>query len=334
MIAEFWTWWRQHLLELVPERYRASGSVDALVVDASLPTGVRLARRRRGQEALLGPRLDGVARPGEPVILRLGAEQVLERQVVLPLAAERDPERLLGYDMERLTPFAADEVYWGCAVESRDRALGRLVLRLALVPKAAVAALIEQMAASGVRPGLIEATTATGTRTIRLDHDDGGRRLITPPRVAIALAAFAGIVLISPLLRQSLEFSEAQARLDALAPRFQTVEALRARINGAGGGDAVAREAARLGDTLAALGAITEILPDDSYLTEFTMRERKMTLSGLSASAPKLISALSADARIRNPAFTAPVTRAENGHNDVFSIRADLANPAATGAAR
>jgi hypothetical protein len=32
---------------------------------------------------------------------------------------------------------------------------------------------------------------------------------------------------------------------------------------------------------------------------------------------------LSADPRVKNPAFTAPVTR-ENNH-DVFSIRADLA---------
>ena len=74
-----------------------------------------------------------------------------------------------------------------------------------------------------------------------------------------------------------------------------------------------------------ALAAITEILPDDSYLTEFTMRERKITLAGQASSAPKLISALSADPRIRNPAFTAPVTRNENNRNDVFAIRADLA---------
>ena len=85
----------------------------------------------------------------------------------------------------------------------------------------------------------------------------------------------------------------------------------------------MAAETRRLGDALGALAAVTEILPDDSYLTEFTMRERKLTLSGLSASAPKLISLLSGDPRIRNPAFTAPVTRAETGHNDVFTIRAE-----------
>jgi general secretion pathway protein L len=128
-------------------------------------------------------------------------------------------------------------------------------------------------------------------------------------------------------VRQSFDISAATARLDSLAPRMREVDALRRRISGAGaGGDAVANEQRRLGDVLEALAAITELLPDDSHLTEFTMRERKMTLSGQSASAPRLISALSSDPRIANPAFTAPVTRADNGHSDVFSIRADLAN--------
>jgi general secretion pathway protein L len=143
----------------------------------------------------------------------------------------------------------------------------------------------------------------------------------------MALAGLALLVVAGPFLRQSLDLAGAEHRLDALAPRMHEVDALRRRIAGAGaGGDAVARENRRLGDMLEALAAVTEILPDDSYLTEFTMRERKMTLSGQSASAPRLISALSADPRIRKPGFTAPVTRADSGHNDVFSISAELAN--------
>ena len=118
--------------------------------------------------------------------------------------------------------------------------------------------------------------------------------------------------------------SEAQARLEALAPRMRLVDELHHRIAGAGaGGEAVVAETRRLGDMLGALAAVTDLLPDDSYLTEFDTRERKMTLSGMSSSAPKLISALSQGTRVKNPAFTAPVTR-ENNH-DVFSIRADLA---------
>ncbi len=340
MLVEFFSWWRQHLLELVPERFRAGaeGQANALVVDATMPGTLTLHRRRRGVETRAGGvRLDEPGLPslraainqranGEPVLLRLPASNVLERPVSLPLAAERDPERVLGYEMERLTPFAADEVYWGWTVLARDRARSRLMVRLTFVPRAAVNDLIETLSALAGRPRLIEALTPAGLRSIRLQHDrpSGRAALFTGRNAAYGLAALLLLVIVSPFLRQSLQMAEAQGRLDALTPRMRLVDQLHRRIAGAGaGGEAVVAETRRLGDMLGALAAVTDLLPDDSYLTEFNTRERKMTLSGMSSSAPKLIGALSGGARVRNPAFTAPVTRESN--HDVFSIRADLA---------
>ncbi len=341
MLAEFFTWWRQHLLELVPEALSrgTSPQANALVVDATTPGWLTLHRRRRGVESrqsqlrlddpgLLSLRAALNGRPGgEAVLLRVPGETVLERPVVLPLAAERDVERVLAYDIERLTPFTADEVFWACDIEARDRARSRLQLRLTLIPRASVQDLIDTLSDCGGRPSLIEAATASGTRVIRLQHTMAANRIarLSPQAAAAVLAALAAFVVISPFLRQSLDLSEAQAQLDGLAPRIALVNTLRSRIAGAGaGGDAVASETKRLGDMMEAIAAITEILPDDSYLTEFTMRERKMTLTGQSVSAAKLISALSADPRIRNPAFNASVTKAQNQH-DEFVIRADLA---------
>jgi general secretion pathway protein L len=341
VLAEFFTWWRQNLLELVPDPWRggSNGQANALVVETTAPGSLTLQRRRRFLETnagqlhldepgLLSLRTAFNQRQGnEPVILRLPAAALLERPVTLPLAAERDPERVLGYEMERLTPFTADEVYWGYALESRDRARNRVTMRLTYVPKTQVTDWIDMLARAGGRPSLIEAQTEHGPRIIRLQHDRpaGRAALFTPRNIGLALAGLAVLVLISPFLRQSLDMQSAQARLDALQPRMQLVDALRHRIAGAGaGGEAVVNETRRVGDMLGALAAVTDILPDDSYLTEFTMRERKMTLSGMSASAPKLISALSGDARVKNPAFTAPVTR-DGKSLDVFTIRADLA---------
>jgi general secretion pathway protein L len=343
VLVEFFTWWRQQLLDLVPESLRqGSGpAANALVADATTPGLIALRRRRRGTETRVADiRLDEPGLPtlhaalngrpsGEPVILRLPAHMLLERTVTLPLVAERDLERVLTYDMERLTPFTSEEVYWGFGVQTRDRARARLLVRLSLVPRPAAQVHIDQLAACGGRPSLIETETDSGPRTIRLAHTPTAGRIgrLTPRTAAAVLAGLTALVMAGPFLRQSLALAAAENRLDALAPRMHEVDTLRRRIAGIGtGGDAVARENRRLGDMLAALAAVTEILPDDSYLTEFTMRERKMTLSGQSASAPRLISALSADPRIRKPGFTAPVTRADSGHNDVFSISAELAN--------
>jgi general secretion pathway protein L len=342
LLGEFFRWWGAHLLASVPARLRqAAGSADAIIADAGTAGMLLLSRRRRGVEQRLGQmRLDEPAPPAlraalngrphaEPVVLRLPANTVLERSVVLPLAAERDPERILGYEMERLTPFTADEVYWGWGIEDRDRIRSRLVVRLTLIPRTALTGLIGLLAGIGARPGVLEAPTPAGTRLIALSHESpaGAGKFLSTRVLMAVVVTLAVAAIVSPYLRQSLELSQLQDQIDGMAPQVRKAEALRRDINGAGAGnDAVLAETRRLGDGLEAIAAITDILPDDSYLTEFTMRERKMTLSGLSASAPRLISSLSTDARIRNPAFTAPVTKSETNHLDVFSIRAELAN--------
>jgi general secretion pathway protein L len=69
---------------------------------------------------------------------------------------------------------------------------------------------------------------------------------------------------------------------------------------------------------------VTRILPDDTFLTDFALRERQMTISGRSASAPRLITLLSADPTLRNTSFAAPVTRIEGATADVFSIKTEI----------
>jgi general secretion pathway protein L len=104
------------------------------------------------------------------------------------------------------------------------------------------------------------------------------------------------------------------------------VEALRRGIAaGDAGRNILAKEQERTGNVLQILAVVTRILPDDTYLTDFSLRERKMTLSGRSASAPRLITGLSADPAIANTAFAAPVTRIEGATSDVFSIKAEVA---------
>ena len=143
MLGEFFEWWGRQLLELVPRRLRGETSGgDGLIVDATQQGLLTLLARRRGTEGRIGQiRLDEKAQASlrqavagragrDSLRLRLPGATVLERSVTLPLAAERDLERVLGYEMERLTPFTAAEVFWGFATEERDRARARLALRL------------------------------------------------------------------------------------------------------------------------------------------------------------------------------------------------------------
>ena len=340
LLVEFLEWWGGQLRDLVPAHWLTQpGGADALIADVSVPGILTMRRRRGGMEQRLtelhgddagspGLRAAVAGRPrGEPVLLRVAPAIVLERAVSLPLAAERDLVRVLGYEMERLTPFAASELVWDHLVLLRDRARGRINLRLTMVQLAAVAQPMAMLQGLGVVPAALEAAMPDGMRVLKLTHEGRpAQARLSIRSLAIAAGVLAALAIASPFLRQALHLAALRAQMDSMAPRIAQVEALRQRIAGSSaGGDAVAAETRRLGDTLEAIAALTEVLPDDSYLTEFTMRERKMTMAGLGASAPRLISGLSADPRLRSPAFTAPVTKSETNHLDVFAIRAELA---------
>jgi hypothetical protein len=60
-------------------------------------------------------------------------------------------------------------------------------------------------------------------------------------------------------------------------------------------------------------------------LTEVTLQQRKVMLSGRSAAAARLIGALSADEGMLDVAFAAPVTRLEPVHTELFTITAEVA---------
>lgn len=352
MLEAFLAWWSEQLRALAPAwLVRAPDgrrAPDARVVvlhgplDA-IPPAVELIARRKGREMPLGrfvldasgrAAARAVARPGgrsAAVELRLPPGLVLEREAVLPLAAERDTARVLRYEMDRLTPFAADELFWAWTVTGRDRANGRLHLRLLLAPKAPLTGLLEALADAGLTPGSLDASAPGGPpRQVALRPAAAGRWDRYGGAVAWSLcAALAAAAAAVPFARQWAEAAAAEERIAALRPQVEAAEALRRRITGAAAGtDAVAAQRARTGDAAAVLAALTETLPDDTHLTDFAMHGRIITFSGRSAAAARLIPALAAHPALRDPAFAAPVMR-ESGQGgrggEGFTIRAEAA---------
>lgn len=347
MIRDFLTWWRQQLFSLLPERFiqfgaaTADGVVLQPVMDGGVEAGVEVFVRKRDQVSTLGrfaidsAGLTGIrqraAAAGLPVFVRLPAADILDKRLTFPLAVERDLDRMLRYEMDSETPFSADEVYWDWAIEDRDRVSGKLALRLFLVPRARLVSLLAALKGATIEPRAIETVRLDGSRlVIPLTHDrkhaaGAGRR-----RLQIAWAACLGLALVAaalPFLRQHWAFTAVDQRIAAAKPLADEASGLRGQLDGtAGGGDVVQAERARRADPLRALAAITTALPDDSYLTDFLLKERKLTITGQSANATRLIGTIAGSDVFRDPSFAAPVTRLGNlaGNLDVFAITAEV----------
>jgi general secretion pathway protein L len=231
---------------------------------------------------------------------------------------------MLRFELPRITPFKADDLFWRWDGRPRGGEKAQTDVVMTLVPKAAVAAALDALATVGMRPRFIETGPAGQPRLLAIQEEVGRSPLVRI--LASTCAGLAIIALVLPVTLQELAFYSTNGAIDDLQPIIRQVETLRRGIAAnSAGQDVLTREMDRTGDLLQTLATVTQILPDDTYLTDFSLRDRQMTLAGRSAAAAKLISSLSADPAIRDAAFAAPVTRIEGATTDLFSIRARIA---------
>jgi len=341
MLHEIASWWLRQMQELLPERWRqrAAGPANAVVLDWHEPADIQLLLRRDHKETSLGQfgldeaglrmartMLGNRRRPA--IVLRLPPGMLLERQVTLPRAAEQGLDRVVRYEMDRFTPFAADEVFYSYSLLRRDEARSRIVISIVLVPRARLASALETMRQLQLTPTLLEAADSSGELQLVPLTAPGADKLRWRGRGVVAAgvmcAALAVAVVALPFWRQAQARGEVEARIAALKPQLDRAEAVRKKLAAdAESVDAFSAEHARVGDALHAIATLTELLPDDTHLISLVMQKREVSMQGESAAAAKLLTTLSADPTIRNAAFTAPVTRNAAGV-DVFAIRVEI----------
>src|SRR5438094_10665858 len=222
MVRDFLSWWGGQLAGCVPEEWRRVGSSggEALLIAplGAVAGGVQavvMSLRRNGRETPLGHfglpldnLLDRSRWTGKPAVLRLVKQDVLAKTVTLPLAAERDLAQVLAFEMDRETPFSAEEIFWTHRVVERDREHGRLSAQLLLVPRASLAALIEALNRTGIVPKRAEVTVGAD-RNLFLPLDGDGRsealrghRMLRWPALALC-TALAIATVVTPFVRQA-----------------------------------------------------------------------------------------------------------------------------------
>jgi general secretion pathway protein L len=342
MIRDFLIWWCGQLADLLPQWLRRSSltAADAMVI---APVGalcrgidaVAVALRRNGRETPVGLfdlAAFGLAQlpraPGRTVVLRLGEADILAKTMTFPLAAGRELRQVLTFEMDRETPFQADELYWNHRLETADRQKDRLSVRLLLVPKVSLAPLLEALDQVGIRPSRAEIADGPDTGSCLPLAGEGNRQYRTSSHLiraaALCCATLALAAAATPFLRQEIALASLDREIAIGRAAATEADSLRQEIDRlSGSADFVERERDKTGRPLAVLAATTDVVPDDTYLTEIELRGHKVTLTGHSAAASRLIGALAAAGGFRNPGFAAPITRIEALHSELFTIIAE-----------
>ena len=342
MIRALFDWWLERLRELQPARLQRwiSMPADGLII---APIGllergaetVSIIVRRGGAETELGEfkvnnlQLESLPGIGNmPAILRLTRADVLEKNVELPLAAQSELGQVLEFEMDRQTPFSAEELYWDHHIEAVDRRRSRLTVRLAMALRRNVDPFLDALKRAGVAPTRIEMLgDPSSSFPISIApgyaHRPRSRRLVWATALSCLLLAIAAAAI--PFVRQSVALAQLDREIADARPAAADVEKLRQKIDRvSSNADFVTGERNKAARALDTLAALTRLLPDDTYLTGLELRQKKLTMTGRSAGAARLIAALAADPLFRDPVFSAPVTRLEASQGEVFSIKADV----------
>jgi general secretion pathway protein L len=343
MLRELLIWWIGQLADLVPRNWRRFGTTgrDTLVVSllGSLARADEVAvdLQHHGRDTPLGHfplTADGLAdlshtNTRQLAVLRLGETDVLSKTVRLPLAAERRLDQVVALEMDRETPFSADDVYWNLRVLRRDRQRGQLLVRLIALPRISLSRVLETLAAVGIQPRRVE---------ISGGPDDGFSLPLTGEQLhsreplywrrraaAVLCGALAMAAAVLPFLQQSFALSAVDKEISDGRQAADEAEKLRQEISRLSGTvDLIESERDKAGRPLVALTTLTRLIPDNTYLTELQQQLHRITLSGRSTAAARLIAALAASDQVQNPTFVAPVMRLEAAHSEIFTITLEV----------
>jgi len=347
LAQRFWQWWSQELLGLVPERWRdrlrRRGKLLFIVLhegQCSLGFGSfgqrePLVSAPLGAEGELPPAVVEVLleRLGKAakVILLLPPQQVLRKVLSLPAATEAGLGNVLRFEMDRHTPFTAEQVYFGFRIVERDRRHQRLQVELLVVLRHYLDELLQRFDGLGVHPALVTLDEGAGqgrSQSINLlpggllrsrgSRWRGNRRLQVA--VVLGLAALA----VFPLLQQQRRAERLAAELDAPKAAAERAAAVRAELEQLEAGRGYLREQqAHASEVLGILKELTTLLPDTTWLSRFELTGERVRLEGESAEASALIGLFEQSKTLQNFSYASPITSNPRTQKDRFSLIAE-----------
>jgi general secretion pathway protein L len=350
-VKTFLRWWGHELSFLVPEKIRqllsepqgfiiVSAEKQQLTLTYQLgeqvePLGV-LVRNGSAIEQYKDLLATDERLSKAKVILRLSTQDAIQKELALPIAAKENLHQVVAYEMDRYTPFKADQVYF--AVQKLPKKLNndadQLKVRLVLTPKTTLNALYTDIQSLGIVPLIADYEGMAND----VAHDNNIYNLLPVhlrPEVAkisrIAHAALIGsvflllgAVIVMPVWLESQAVDALTQKVKKLEKEANTIKTLQLETA------ALMEETQQLlneknaaPSVLTLLNALSVMMKDDTRLAYLQYADGQLQIQGESPTASTLISVLEDSDLFSNAAFASPVTQDSITKQEHFQITVD-----------
>jgi general secretion pathway protein L len=259
----------------------------------------------------------------------------LFRPLELPKRAAEYLEGIVRSQIDRLTPWTANEaVYsWTPPVDAANE---RIHLMIAATARAMVAPYLQAIATLG--------SSSIAVTTVSLNSDSNAvpikiyEQRISPVDTArirsilVAVFLLSGLsatisIGVSAVIADNLG-SEQQELLRKISARRAAMRSV-SDLSGGSALQALERRKQTTPSSVIVLEALSTLLPDDTYVTEFRVDGEKLQIVGITSDAPSLIRLIERSPHFKRATFFAPTTRSPGETRDRFHIEANI-NPVFT----
>jgi general secretion pathway protein L len=309
----FLRWWMGELAACVPPRIKERLAHKPQTV--VLPYGGELsdlepAVRRKAIRGKIG------------VTVRLPVHAALTTQISLPTAAEANLAEVVRFELDRRTPFAAEDVRFAHRIVARNQE--NIEVALSVAHKGVVDEAVAKAAELGLRVNAVDIDGAPGN-LLPIAEPQRRRQRIVACAACLAMLALGAGALYQPIYEAEARAAELQHQVAAARTAAEAVTRQRAEL-------AKASEAARFlvarkqasPSITETLNELSRVLPDSTYLVQLEIREAEIQFAGFSGATSELFPLIGRSPILAEPKFRSAVTMDQAAGRERFEIGAKI----------
>ncbi len=346
LLTQGWQWWIAELISLLPPglRSRIEGRGRYLLAELH-EEKCSIRYGQRGDFVALGDyelealkstqwrhRFADEAAKVDDTILFLPPGLLLVREISLPLATASNLNNVLLFEMDRYTPFKADQVYYGFRIVQRDLKAQTVLVRIALITRQRLDPILNTLSSLGMPPTVVapaaEASSTLYSMNLLPKSLQGSRsnrhQLVARGRLLLVLITI-GLLFWLPLYYQDHTIASLNTAMEEPRLQAETAREVNEQINVLTQSQGfLERKKSSSVSNLMLLNELTEVLPDHTWISNLQVDATGVRLQGESREASALISVLESTRYLRNVRFASPVTLNARTTKERFAIVADL----------
>lgn len=346
-VMQFWRWWKGELVDLLPDSWRSRLvhnqrrifiDLDQEALSLSLEEGETVTDLERfpftqdnsiQQQQIKDLMLEQELLDCQRVLL-LDESHLLLKDIQMPLAAEGNLAQALSFEMDRHTPFQANNVYLDYQINSRDKEAGQLHTTLYVVPRNVLDNALQHLANAGLVPTGVDVRLNGKPAGINLLPYEKRARIVNQKQRINYLLALVAVVLLFSVMKFSLAYREHQyEKLDSEIETVRTdanrVRSIKTQIEDASeAAGFLDNRRAEMVPTVILLAEITRILPDDTYLDRLVVGKGTVQIQGKSDNAQRLIGLINESPLLDGAAFRSGTRVDPRSQKEIFDLNASV----------